>query len=358
MKARRIVLCVGLLAGLFATSFLAVAKAQGPNLVTNGNFSANVTSFKTNYGYFGGSNPASATGWTGGTGVSGSSAAVNQAFAPTNDVASFLFLQSDATTATQTITTTLGHIYGFSFSAAERAANTGGLIVYANNTQAASLTIANGSLSNASFQNYSFAFTGSGSQTIQFTNNTNGTDHTADVTNVSVADISGVWSGGSDNLGGGDLNFGVGNFNFSTASSYSNNVLYFDDTNGAGGSVPNTTLTTVAGGVSAGTLQFNNSAVNYTVNSSDALGITGATAVVKLGTGMLTLAGTNSYTGNTTISGGTLTVGSAGQLGGGPTPGIFPSPAAPCSITTVPPRSPSAASSAGPAGCRSRAPRP
>ena len=94
-------------------------------------------------------------------------------------------------------------------------------------------------------------------------------------------------------------------------------MLYFDDTNGAGGTVPNTTLTTVAGGVSAGTLQFNNSAVNYTVNSSDAIGITGATAVVKSGTGTLTLAGANSYTGNTTISAGTLTIGSAGQLGGG-----------------------------------------
>ena len=183
MKARRIVLCVG----LFATAFVAVAKAQGPNLVTDGTFSSGLAgTFTTNYGYFGGSNSTSATGWTGGTGVAGTSYPVNQAFAPTNNVPSFMFIQGAGVTATQAISTTVGHIYGFLYSAAERSGNVGGLSVYASNTQAASMTITCGS---TSFQNYGFAFTGSGSQTIQFTNSSGTADHTADVTNVSVADI-------------------------------------------------------------------------------------------------------------------------------------------------------------------------
>ena len=57
-------------------------------------------------------------------------------------------------------------------------------------------------------------------------------------------------------------------------------------------------------------------ATNYSfVNASGTTGITGATALQKSGTGTLTLYDTNSYTGGTTISAGTLTILKADSLG-------------------------------------------
>ena len=67
--------------------------------------------------------------------------------------------------------------------------------------------------------------------------------------------------------------------------------------------------------VQPASVTFNNSALNYTVSGS--YGIVGSTGLTKSGTGLLTIATGNGYTGPTTISGGTLAIGGAGNLGGG-----------------------------------------
>lgn len=85
---------------------------------------------------------------------------------------------------------------------------------------------------------------------------------------------------------------------------------YWD--NSATVAVTQNTINIAGGGVSTGTVLFQNTgALSYTVNSSDALGITGTTAVAITGGGTVTLGGTHSYTGATTVSNGTLKAGAS-----------------------------------------------
>ena len=158
-----------------------------PAIVTNGNFAANAASFTEGASYFGGGNPSSATGWTGGSGINGTLTPAPDYFGPANAGGhTYLFMQG-VKTVTQTITTVVATRYLFSFKAACRQGNVVGLTVWADNTKAPNLTIPDGGLSGTSFQDYSFVFTGSGTQTIQFVNSGTG-DFTADVTDVSVTE--------------------------------------------------------------------------------------------------------------------------------------------------------------------------
>ena len=163
-----------------------------PNIVVNGDFSANAASFTQGNSYFGAQspgNPESATGWTGGSGINGTLGTAPDYFGPANhSIPSYLFMQGTQT-VTQTITTTAGMDYRFSFKAACREFNTVGLKVCADHTKTPNLTIPDGGLSGTSFQTYSFIFTGSGTQTIQFVNSGTG-DFTADVTDVSVTELA------------------------------------------------------------------------------------------------------------------------------------------------------------------------
>ena len=65
------------------------------------------------------------------------------------------------------------------------------------------------------------------------------------------------------------------------------------------------------------TVTFNNSAHNYTIQSTGGFGIGGVAALTTLGTGTVTLLNTNTFTGPINISAGTLALGGTGQLGGG-----------------------------------------
>lgn len=97
-----------------------------------------------------------------------------------------------------------------------------------------------------------------------------------------------------------------------------NDAVEFNDTYNLGGgdtAVANSTVT-IAGGVAPVSTTFNNSAVNYTVNSGDSTGITAGT-LSKSGSGTVTLNTTNSYTDATTIHEGTLVIGGSGTLGAG-----------------------------------------
>ncbi|HEU6448987.1 MAG TPA: LamG-like jellyroll fold domain-containing protein [Verrucomicrobiae bacterium] len=62
---------------------------------------------------------------------------------------------------------------------------------------------------------------------------------------------------------------------------------------------------------------FSNSSLSYTINSTNSSGIGGEATLTKWGTGTVTLNTTNTFTGDTVIMAGTLSIGGAGELGGG-----------------------------------------
>ena len=103
---------------------------------------------------------------------------------------------------------------------------------------------------------------------------------------------------------------------FSQATSATQNA-YFGDyyyNSGSTLAVSSGSVNIAAGGVSTGAVYFQNNALNYTLTSSDTAGITGSTAVTLMGSGLVTFAGANSYSGATTISSGTLQMANAAAL--------------------------------------------
>lgn len=76
---------------------------------------------------------------------------------------------------------------------------------------------------------------------------------------------------------------------------------------------PNPNVVIAAGGVSPGTVTFNNTAVNYAISGTG--GINGTTSLLKQGTGSVTIATSNAYTGVTRLEAGTLNVSSIANAG-------------------------------------------
>jgi fibronectin-binding autotransporter adhesin len=69
-------------------------------------------------------------------------------------------------------------------------------------------------------------------------------------------------------------------------------------------------LNVAAGGIAPSLPTFfTNNSVNYTIDSSDTVGIGGSTSISLMGTGSVTLTGQHSYTGSTLVSAGTLQLG-------------------------------------------------
>ena len=122
-----------------------------------------------------------------------------------------------------------------------------------------------------------------------------------------------IWDNATSNNFAGNLyNALLAATTFSAAQGSLNGVTFADVywDNGATHPVTQNNITIATGGVSTGSVYFQNSAVPYTVSSSDSNGISGSTAVYVAGGGTVTLLGTHSYTGTTTIgASSTLNIG-------------------------------------------------
>lgn len=104
---------------------------------------------------------------------------------------------------------------------------------------------------------------------------------------------------------------------FNVAASTLDGVVFADNywNSGVATAVTQNSVTIAPGGVSTGSVFFENSpALAYTVTSPDAIGITGGTKVNVTGGGTVTFAGTHSYTGGTHIGTGSLVVPATASL--------------------------------------------
>ncbi len=100
-----------------------------------------------------------------------------------------------------------------------------------------------------------------------------------------------------------------------TGNKYSDGApVVFGDT-GTG-----TTTVNVSTPVSPVSVTVNNTSKTYTIGGSP---VAGNATLIKNGTGALNLTGANTFTGNLAIGAGTLTIGGAGELGGGFYPGTI-----------------------------------
>lgn len=124
------------------------------------------------------------------------------------------------------------------------------------------------------------------------------------MTALQVRDVTGYWSGAAGGVwDGGSASFTGGQI-FATVSGLTNQVV-FADTDGFKNAV-NSNVIVGASGVSIGTLSLQNSGTAYTFNSASGTGITGTTVLSKTGTGIVNLAGANTFTGNTSVTAGSL----------------------------------------------------
>jgi autotransporter-associated beta strand protein len=143
---------------------------------------------------------------------------------------------------------------------------------------------------------------------------------TLDITTDSI-----TWSGASNSTWTTGTNGSVGpNPNWATTTGHTatdfwaGDVVKFGDTYNIGsGNTPvtNSAVSISGGNVSPASVTFNNSTVNYTISSGDGSGIAGSGALIKNGTGTVTISSSNSYSGGTTINAGTLVLSGAGTLG-------------------------------------------
>ena len=94
----------------------------------------------------------------------------------------------------------------------------------------------------------------------------------------------------------------------SPANFTANQQVVFDDT------ATGTRIVSVSGSVSPGSVIFNNNSLSYTLTGAS--GIAGYTSLVMNGSGSVTIANSNGYTGGTTINAGWLNIANASALGG------------------------------------------
>jgi fibronectin-binding autotransporter adhesin len=93
-----------------------------------------------------------------------------------------------------------------------------------------------------------------------------------------------------------------------------NGSAVFADTTGSGAAVTQTAVTIQAGGVTGAAVSFTNNTITYSLNSTDANGLTGSQSLSKIVGGGLRLLGANTFSGDTNHSGGVLTLGHTAAL--------------------------------------------
>jgi hypothetical protein len=179
------------------------------NLVTNGDFSENASSYSTYPGYSSNTtstNPASPTDWTitGQVGVNGPGtgfyATNGSPFGPSNDsgVTDFAFMQNASLTTAasleQTIVTAIGQAYTLTYVAAQRVANTNAAKIETfvmDATDSTLITSQTPGITDALFTVFTLNFVATSTSTeIVFVNTTpinpGAADNTVDVSNVVV----------------------------------------------------------------------------------------------------------------------------------------------------------------------------
>ncbi|MEO8350085.1 MAG: autotransporter-associated beta strand repeat-containing protein, partial [Chthoniobacteraceae bacterium] len=168
-----------------------------------------------------------------------------------------------------------------------------------------------GSLGNGFYELISFTGTLTGFSASSFTTPALGTYTFSSQNNRISVEVSGLltlaWTGATNgNWDTTTTNFANGN----TPIAFQNGaIVNFGDTNPITSSpITNTTVTVQAGGVQPGAVIFDNSAVNYVLDSADATGIAGPIGISKMGTGSLTMQGANTFTGSLTVNGGAVRV--------------------------------------------------
>ncbi len=140
--------------------------------------------------------------------------------------------------------------------------------------------------------------------------NNNGA-HVSALTNHSAAPVAPVkWSGTVSPVSvwnDVDLNFTGQSFaDFKTSGG---SKVIFADTDGNSALPVTTTLTVDPAGVSIAEVGFENTTgVTYSIDADGGAGITGTTRINKTGNGTVLLPGSHSYTGNTIVDAGTLTL--------------------------------------------------
>ncbi len=102
-----------------------------------------------------------------------------------------------------------------------------------------------------------------------------------------------------------------------TASSYAEGaIVTFGDINPINGqAITNYGVSIQSAGVNPVSVTFNNSSGNYTIADTGANGIGGTTGIVKNGTGVVNLAGANSFTGSVAINNGAINLQNNAALG-------------------------------------------
>jgi autotransporter-associated beta strand protein len=128
---------------------------------------------------------------------------------------------------------------------------------------------------------------------------------------------TGLWQTGVTGTVGANPNWALSTSQTATDFWAADNAQFNDTVTVSGSTYAPVSVVTIAGGnVSPTTTMFANSAVNYTITSSDGSGI-GAGSVTKNGSASVTISSSNSYAGGTTLNAGTLNLHNASALGTG-----------------------------------------